>query len=191
MKNNEQTDLVWKTGEYTLYRDRVVQQNFTARAVSPTQVTSDYQSPANHFKSPQIQFKFSINGQDNEMEPGRDHHYTCLALAGSCETPLIVFGQQLQDPGPVPDNTYLAPNTLLKIRLDMRPVLAAFNQQGYFTAYNGEKIYQADFKGVYVAGNPAPLMWDFDNLVNHPGLQLQDPDGNGIYEITLILNLYN
>ncbi|MEJ7666506.1 MAG: hypothetical protein WKG07_46800 [Hymenobacter sp.] len=30
--------------------------------------------------------------------------------------------------------------------------------------YKGEKLYKQDFKGVFVAGAPAPLSWDFDNL---------------------------
>ena len=55
----------------------------------------------------------------------------------------------------------------------MRAVLAALNKQGYFTTYKGDKIYKEDFKGVYVAGNSSPLIWDFDNLVNHPQLQLK------------------
>ncbi len=117
MENNDQPDLVWENAAYTLYRDRVVQQHFTARAVSPTQIISDYQSPVNLFKSPRVQFKFCINGQDNEMEPGCDHQYTCLAAAGGCETPLITFGQQFIDNRPVPDNTYLTPNTPVKSSL--------------------------------------------------------------------------
>lgn len=47
---------------------------------------------------------------------------------------------------------------------------------------------QADFEGVYIAGSATPLIWDFNNLGNRAGLQLKDPDGDDIYETTLIMN---
>ncbi|SNS01267.1 alpha-L-rhamnosidase-related protein [Hymenobacter mucosus] len=182
--------LIWKSGEYALYADRVEQGPYVARAVSRTELTSNYQSPANEFQSPQIDFKFSLNGKDNELAPGQNHRLVALPKPGNTEveTPLLTFGQHYVDQTPVPSNTYLAPNTKLKIRLDLRPVLAAFKKQGYYTTYRGEKLYQQDFKHVFVAGNTAPLSWDFDNLVNKPELELKDPDGDGIYEVTLVLN---
>ncbi|OON68400.1 glycogen debranching protein [Hymenobacter sp. CRA2] len=181
---------VWQSDAYTLYRDSLTQGRFTARARSRHELTSDYQSPANEFQSPQVSFKFSLNGQDNEMPPGQDHVLVAVPKAGgeALETPVIVFGQQYVDRTPVPANAYLAPNTPLRIRLDLRPVLAAFRQQGYYQLYNGQKLYQQDFKHVFVAGNTAPLSWDFDNLIHKPQLELHDADGDGIYETTLTLN---
>jgi hypothetical protein len=187
---NNDSNLVWQSDAYQLYRDSVVQQHNVARALSPTELTSNYQSPANEFQSPEITFKFSLNGKDNEMAPGQDHKIVALPKAGSStlETPLLSFGTRYVDTTPVPANTYLAPNTQLKIRLDLRPVLADFKKQGYFTTFKGEKIYREDFRQVFVAGGTAPLSWDFDNLVNKPGLELKDIDGDGIYEVTLTLN---
>ncbi|TLM94080.1 glycogen debranching protein [Hymenobacter jeollabukensis] len=184
---------VWQSAAYTVYRDSVVQGPYVARARSRTELTSNYQSPANAFQSPRVSFKFSLNGKDNEMPPGQDHVFVALPRAGAAglETPLIVFGRQYVGPAPVPPETYLAPNTPLKIRLDLRPVLAAFKQQGYYQLYNGQKLYQQDLKHVLVAGNTAPLSWDFDNLINKPGLELTDPDGNGIYETTVVLNAHD
>ncbi|GAB3295136.1 hypothetical protein GCM10027511_08670 [Hymenobacter humi] len=181
---------IWQSDAYTLYRDRVVQGKHEARALSATELVSNYQSPANEFQSPQVAFKFSINGKDNEMPSGLDHQLAAVPRAGGAalETPVIVFGQRYVDATPVPANTYLAPNTAVKIRLDMRLVLAAFKKQGYYTTFKGEKLYQQDFKHVFVAGGTAPLSWDFDNLVNKPELELKDPDGDGIYEVTLVLN---
>jgi len=69
----------------------------------------------------------------------------------------------------------------------MSDVFNAFDKQGYYTTFNGDKIYKQDFKGVYIAGSSAPLIWDFDNLVNHPQLQLRD-EGNHIYSTTLVWN---
>src|SRR5579875_993456 len=119
------------------------------------------------------------------MPSGIDHHFTCNSKNGSCETPLIKFGKQLNDVSK--DNTYLSLNTKFTIRVDMSDVFDAFDKQGYYTTFNGDKIYKQDFKGLYVAGSSAPLMWDFDNLVNHPQLQLHD-EGNHIFSTTLILN---
>ncbi|MBT9393160.1 glycogen debranching protein [Hymenobacter sp. NST-14] len=183
---------LWASAAYTVYPDSLVQGAFTARALSRTRLTSDYRSPANAFQSPRVSFKFSLNGKDNEMPPGQDHLVVALpAAAGTAlSTPPIVFGQQYLDPRPAPADAYLAPDTPLTIRLDLRPMLAAFQAQGFYQLYNGQKLYQADFKHVFVAGNTAPLTWDFDNLINKPQLELLDPDGDGIYETTVVLNAH-
>jgi len=176
---------IYKAKAYTVYADKVVQGNNKATALSETEITSNYRSPADEFQSPVIDFKFSINGKDNEMIPDRNHHFSCIAKDGINETPIINFGQQSVDRRPIPPKTYLKLGSTLKIRLDMRDVFDAFKKQGYYVCYNGDKIYKDDFKGVFVAGKPSPLIWDFNNLVNHEELQMKDPDGDGIYETTL------
>lgn len=177
---------IYQSNEFTVFDNRVVQGKYTATALSSTEMQSDYQSEASAFRSLRISFKFSINGLDNEMLPGINHEFVCLT--GNCETPVIQFGTQTIDKQPIPANTYLKPNTLLKIRLDMRPVFAQFEKNGYYTNFNGTKIYKADFKGVFVAGNVAPMVWNFDNLTNHTDLQLTDTDGDGIYEVQMKIN---
>ncbi len=177
---------IYSSKAYSIYPDRVVQGKYTARALSERELTSDYHSPANLYKSPVIDFKFSINGKDNEMPSGNDHHFVCIAQSN--ETPLIKFGEPWADKKAVPGNAYLKPSTIFKIRLDMRAVFKSFKEQGYFICFNGDKIYKNDFKGIFVAGNASPMIWDFNNLVNHPELELKDPDGDGIYETTLVLN---
>ncbi|MFD1874069.1 MGH1-like glycoside hydrolase domain-containing protein [Hymenobacter bucti] len=181
---------LWQSAAYSIYPDSVVQGPYHARAQSATALTSNYQSPANAFLSPQVAFKFSTNGKDNELPIGQDNLFLALPKegGGALETPVLVFGQRYVDPRPAPADVYLAPNTPLKIRLDMRPVLDAFKKQGYYVTSKGDKIYKQDFKQVFVAGNTAPLSWDFDNLANKPELELHDPDGDGIYEVTLMLN---
>ncbi|WP_201980647.1 MGH1-like glycoside hydrolase domain-containing protein [Hymenobacter rubidus] len=181
---------IWQSDAYSLYRDKVVQGKYEARALSNTELVSNYVSPANDQQSPRVEFKFSINGKDNEMAPGLNHLLLAVPRpgGGAIETPPIVFGQRYEDTTPATSTTYLAPNTSVKIRLDLRPVLAAFKKQGFYTTFKGEKLYQQDFKHVYVAGGTAPLSWDFDNLTNKPELELKDPDGDGIYEATLTLN---
>ncbi|WP_157578857.1 alpha-L-rhamnosidase-related protein [Pontibacter roseus] len=182
---------IYQSEAYTVYPDRVVQGKYVAKVVSPTEITSSYQSPANEFQSPEVLFKFSINSKDNEMPPGMDHQFICLAEeGGSCETPVIKFGQQLKSDTAIPPKAFLRPNTPFKVRVDMREVLQAFEKQGFYTAYNGSKIYKDDFKGVYIAGNTTPLSWDFDNLASREGMRLEDPDGDGIFEVTLNMNAH-
>ena len=176
----------YQNKKFALYADSVVQNNYTSKALSDTSLVSNYQSPVNLFKSAHISFKFSINGQDNEMVSGTDHHYTCIGSV--CKTPVIKFGTQLIDNINLKDNTYLKPNTKFIVSVDMNDVFNQFTQHGYYTTLNGDKIYQEDFKGVYIAGSSAPLIWDFDNLVNHPRLQLKDENGDHIYSTTLLLN---
>ena len=181
---------VWQSDAYTLYFDRVVQGQHEARALSVTELVSNYVSPVNAFQSPKVEFKFSINGKDNEMAAGLNHLLMAVPRpgGGAVETPPIVFGQRYVDATSAANNTYLAPNTPVRIRLDLRPVLAAFKKDGFYTTFKGDKLYQADFKHVYVAGGTAPLSWDFDNLTNKPELEMTDADGDGIYEVRLTLN---
>ena len=180
--------VLYKNNRFTLYKDSLTEGKYTAKAFNSQDLISNYQSPINLFKSNAITFKFSINGKDNEMPSGTDHHFTCIAKDGICETPIIKFGTQLKDNPNVKDNIFVAPDTKLKVRVDMSNVFDAFNKFGYYTTFNGTRIYKEDFKGVYIAGSSSPLIWDFDNLVHHPQLQLKDENGNHIYSVTLVLN---
>lgn len=176
---------------YTVTPDAVIQKPYRGQAVSATEIRSDYRSPAKEFVTPRIDFKFSINGKDNEMPSGKDHHLNCIARSGVCETPLIRFGSQLNDESEIPSGVYLGSETKFRIRLDMRDVFAQFSEKGFYTTWNGTKIYEDDFKGVYVAGGTPPLTWDFDNLHNYKNLQLHDHDGDRIYELELAMNPVN
>ncbi|MGG9970519.1 MGH1-like glycoside hydrolase domain-containing protein [Ferruginibacter sp. SUN002] len=179
------TNVLWQTKEYTLYADSVVQNKYKAKAISANEITSNYQSPLNEYQSTKIEFKFSINGKDNELKFAINHNFN--VLKGVTETPIIKFGEQLKD-NTGETNTFMEPNTKLTIRLDMNSVLKDLNTQGYYTTLNGDKIFKEDFKGLYLAGGAAPMMWDFDNLHNKPELTLKDDDGDGIYETTITLN---
>lgn len=178
---------LFQNKKFSIFADHVVQSKYSAEAISATKIVSNYKSQANLFKSADITFKFSINGKDNEMPSGTDHHFTCVAKDSACETPVIKFGTQLKNNVAPKDNTYLKPNTKFTVRVDMNDVFNQFNSKGFYTTFNGTKIYKEDFRGLYVAGSTAPLIWDFDNLVNHPQLLLKD-NGNHIFSTTLILN---
>lgn len=179
---------IYASDAFSLYADGVVQGDFQAKALSRTEIVSNYKSMGNDFMKPRIDFKFSINGKDNEMVSGQDHHFNCIEPGGRCETPLITFGEQLNDDRPIPPGVYLGAGTKWTIRLDMRKVFHDFASKGYYETFNGARIYAADFKGVYVAGGTAPLTWDFDNLEHFENLQLKDEDSDHIYELELTLN---
>src|SRR5690606_8917419 len=144
--------VIYQSEAYTLTDSAVVQRGFTAKALSDAEIVSDYQSPVNQFQSPVITFKFSINGKDNEMISGRDHVIHILPDENNeFISPLIKFGEQYVDKSEVPEGVYLKPDTRFILRLDMREVLKQFSEQGFYTTFNGNKIYKEDFKGVYVA----------------------------------------
>jgi hypothetical protein len=182
-----QENCLYQSDAFRIYHDRIEQGDFKAIVVSPFEMRSNYRSKDADRFSPDITFKFSINSRDNEMACGQDHQVTLQPQNGRCIT-AIRFGKQVVNKIAVSDDMNLPPNTVWTIQLDMREVFDSFKERGYYTFYNGEKLDQGDFKGVYVAGNAAPLMWDFSNLHNRPELQLKDPDGDGIFETTLIMN---
>ncbi|HWB91412.1 MAG TPA: hypothetical protein VG605_06150, partial [Puia sp.] len=184
----QDTRAIFSAGRFRLYADSVTQYPFAGVAISDSELRSDYRSPGNPYRSSRIAFKFSINGLDNEKKSGDDDHFYCTGLTN--ETPVIRFGESYQDTSTV-HRLYLQPGATLKVRLDLRKVLAGFDSTGYYTLYNGERLYKKDFKGVYIAGDTPPLTWEFDHLVDHPDLRLQDVDGDGIFETTLVLNKAN
>ena len=177
---------IWKNSAFKVYRDSIVQGKFSSKAISNTEITSNYESPVYLAKSPAVTFKFSINGKDNEMKPGVDHHINCIS--SNTETPIIVFGKQFTDTTSFSADQFLQLNSTLHLKVDMRAVFEAFKKDGFYTLYNGDKLYQSDFKGLYVAGATEPLMWDFDNLFQRDQLHLTDNDSDGIYETTITLN---
>lgn len=177
---------IFQSDAYTLSKDRVTQGAFQAIALSSAALHSNYQSPVNLDISSDLSFKFSINGKDNEMISGKNHQISIIAVNGKFETPVIRFGQQLKEPQS--KGVFLQPDTQFTIKLDMCEVLDAFASKGFYSTYDGTKIYKTDFKGVFVAGSISPLIWDFDNLSNHQELELKDSDGDGIYTVTLEMN---
>ena len=112
---------IYKSASFSIYKNKIVQGKNESRALSATHMQSNYQSPANAFQSANIIFKFSVNGRDNEMFPGKDHHFTVNAVNGIAETPVIKFGTQLNQPEA--EGKYLQPNTQLKVRVDMKDVM--------------------------------------------------------------------
>jgi hypothetical protein len=177
---------LYESDRFSVLRDKVVQGGAEAVALSPTQITSNYKSPASQTYRRLIEFKFSLNEKDNELPVGVNRR---LVIEGEGQSPVYTFGQtedrKMPDPG-----TYLSPNTRYTFRVDLSPVIQQFEEKGFYSAYDGSTIARSEFKGIYIAGGSEPMTWDFVNLENR-GLQMKDPDGDNIYEITLILNPFN
>ena len=180
-------NLIYKSNAYRIFTNRVEQADFKAIVLSPTEMTSNYRSPDAHKFSPIVRFKFSINSRDNEMLSGMDHFVNLQPVNGIVDKHIIKFGTQYIDTANIPVKQ-LPTDTKWTVKLDLRDVQKAFKEKGFYTLFNGNKIYQADFKGVYIAGGTEPLSWDFENLHNAPSYELTDNDRDGIFEVTLVMN---
>ncbi|WP_338238581.1 glycogen debranching protein [Persicobacter diffluens] len=178
---------IYESEAFTVYSDKVVQGKYTAEVVGQHHMTSDYLSPENENYLRTIPFKFSINLKDNELPYNVNHQLVVRPNAeGFFESPVVTFGKLYVDKEAGVQEV-LEPDSEVRFRLDMRPVLEAFEKKGYYTDVHGDKIYKEDFKGVFIAGSSFPLSYDFENLGNF-GHQLTDEDGDGIFEITLKMN---
>ncbi|HSI71103.1 MAG TPA: amylo-alpha-1,6-glucosidase, partial [Gillisia sp.] len=180
-------DVLYKSNEYTVYRDRVEQGDYVGRVNPSGEMTSNYQSPATDDFSNVISFKLTINEKDIELPSGNDHHVKIED--GARESPVYVFGVgDTHTPEDTGDK--LPANYEYTFRADMNPVLEEFEEKGYYEAFDGTRIAKQDFKGFFIAGGAAPLTWDFSNLEEN-NLKMTDEDGDGIYEITLNMNPYD
>ena len=182
------THSLYRSNEFSVYNDSVVQGPFVAIALSRNEIISNYKSPEDKSKSPDVKFKFSINGADNSAAVGKDNTIICAGGNGNYQMPVIKFGSQYTDTTKVSSNDYLQKDVKLTLCVDMTDVLKSFKEKGFYTTFDGKKIYKNDFKGLFVAGNVAPLTWDWNNLYSHKELELTDSNHDGIYETTLLLN---
>jgi len=180
------TDILYSSNAYTLYKDKVKQGNNIAIAHSSSHISSNYKSPATDNFSRLITFKFSINEKDNELPVGVDHQ---VIINHETESPIYIFGQVPEKIMEKPES-FLPPNYTYTFRVDMSAVIRQFEEKGYFEAYDGSKVAKSDFKGFYIAGGSLPLSWDFVGL-DEKGLKLTDTGKNNIYTITVVLNPYD
>ena len=177
--------ILFKSKDYTAFSNKVVQGDYEAIAKSPQEIISSYKSNYEELISNEIDFKFSINGLDNERDHGQDHHLIIGTKNGSYTSPVYLFGQN--DPLSATGNKKigkLTSDVALILRVDMRNVLNDFKTKGYYETYDSNKIYEKDFKGVYVVGGTPPLTWDFSSLPGNREFKMTDV-GDGIYEIKI------
>lgn len=183
--------VLYEGSSFVVYSEKVVQDTFKAEAKSSKHIVSNYQSPANKTYSRYLEFKFSINGKDNELPFGVNHAiWVDPGPDKQMTSRLIPFGKQDTVISRNPDDKYLEPNVKLTLRADLRQVFESFKEKGYYIFHDGSRIYKEDFKGLWVAGGSDPFSWDFDNLPSRDHLKMKDPDGDHIYELSLTLNKY-
>ena len=180
----DQENVLYQGLTFTVHKDGVIQGENVAEVLSPTHLRSNYQSPASATFPRLIPFKFSINEKDNELPPGQDHWV--VIGADEHESPIIRFGET-PAASPDPPTEYLPTNYEYTFRVDVSAVLSQFAEQGYYEAFDGSRVAEADFKGIYVAGAAEPLSWDFVNLDNK-GLKLEPTEDPNIYSLTVVFN---
>lgn len=175
---------------FAIYPDRVEQGESRATALSPEYITSDYVSPATGI-DPVIQFKFSINGRDNELPFGVNHQANIYPEGDDPVVIEVIFGEKADAGSHKDASQMLPPNTKVRFRVDFSKVVKAFEDNGFYDDLHGNRIFASDFKGIYIAGDTYPLNWDFENIAGNPQLKMEDPDGDGIYENELVFNVYD
>ncbi len=187
---NQKDKPFYASDAFAVFPDRVEQGDFRATALSPQQLISDYVSLQANI-DPVIQFKFSISGRDNELAFGVNHEANIFPEAEGEVVLNITFGQKSVLRTEKESSQPLPPNTRVRFRVDFTRVLKAFEDKGYYDDVLGNRIYKADFKGLYIAGDTYPLSWDFENLAGNEQLKMQDPDGDGIFENEMVFNVYD
>lgn len=155
---------------------------FEAVAVSRDTIRSSYPRAGR-----EVRFKFSINGVENEFRGGTEHTIYLRPAGGKQVTPVYTFGVESQPAPPSPDRSPSGEDGVAQVtfRLDMRQVLRAFEERGHYDPPIGVRVKRQAFEGVYVVGDPAPLSWDYASLRAGVPRKLTDPDGDGIYAVTV------
>ena len=183
---NQKPAVLYQSEAFSVYADKVIQENYVGNVYSPTHMISNYRSTSSQNFSRLITFKFSINEKDNELPSGADRW---IIIGKEHISPVIPFGEEA-DPMPEDPGSKLPVNYKYTFRVDMTPVLSQMEEKGYYEAFDGSRVAREDFKTVYIAGGSEPLTWDFSNL-DESNLELKDPDGDGIYEISVVLNPFD
>ena len=181
--SSEEGPYLYRSEAFTLTADSVEQGEFRAVAVSRDRIESNYQRAA-----VEVNFKFSLNGADNEFPPGQDHLLYLRPRGGRLETPVHTFGVLDPPETPAPRLAAAGPEegpVEVTFRVDLRLALDAWRAGGAYVPPNGPPIAAGEFEAVYVVGNVAPLSWDFGALASGSPVELHDPDGDGIYAVTL------
>ncbi|MEJ2637463.1 MAG: glycogen debranching protein [Calditrichia bacterium] len=179
---------MYKSKAFRVTADGVSQGDFEAKAISSTQLISGYRSSYKVPTKREIVFKFSINGEDNERYPGEDHHAILSPSGGKAVSAVYQFGEPDPAETGIMDekgSLNLEDDMDYTFRVDMRKVLADLESRGYYITKTGQKIEKNGFQGVFIAGSTLPLSWDFPTLAKKQQFRLQDPDGDGVYQVTI------
>lgn len=172
---------LYRSDAFTVTDTSVRQGRFEAVALSRDRIVSTYPRSGR-----EMQFRFSIDGQDNEFRPGTQHTVYIRPVDGRIVSPVYVFGEESPPADPTPEAYATSEEGVAQVtlRLDLREVLRSFAQTGSYDPPEGPPITSRDFH-VYAIGMPEPLTWDAAALRPGSPAELTDPDGDGIYTVTL------
>ncbi|MCF7827325.1 MAG: hypothetical protein K9N29_11830 [Candidatus Marinimicrobia bacterium] len=157
--------------------------DYTAKALSSIQMSSNYPMELDTSIPQPILFKLSLNGRDNEAGFGEDHRLVVPPEISEFYAPLLIFGTR----SPIPSGSALniTQTTHVHFRVDLRPILNAFDAQSYYVTPTNDTIHADHFEGLYIAGGTAPLEWIWDKDRAPENLRFQDIDQDSIYELSL------
>ncbi len=157
--------------------------DYQAEVLSPTQMISNYPMDIDTSIPQPILFKLSLNGSDNEAGFGKDHYLVIPEGVTEFYAPLLKFGSQT--PPPPAGYVNISWPVNVHFRVDMRPILDAFESTSYFVTSTNDTIYENTFEGLYIAGGVSPLEWIWDKDHAPQGLRFEDADQDSIYDLTL------
>ena len=177
---------LYASEEFVLTPDSIIEADGTvARATSPLSLQSDYQLPVTP-ASNEISFTFIFNGHMREFADTSRHHRLRLNPNTSGDTTLYTpFGISARENisyNNTPGGAMLPPATIHTFCLDMRPVLEAFGEDGYYTPRQGDTLWRDEFQGVWINGSDRAL-----DPTQSTDLRITD-SGDSIYRITVALN---
>ncbi len=186
-------NILYRSDAFTIMDNSVIQDSFKVEVKNSTSLISDYVSPYKEFTRKVFDFKFSLNGDDNERFPGENHQIFLESDRDILESAIYNFGTSDPVEAIIPENRkdeILSDDIRVIIKVNMDPVLTSFEEKGYYTLFNGEQFPANKFEGVFIAGGALPLSWDFANLKSHPELELTDLNDDRIFEIELLVKKY-
>jgi hypothetical protein len=171
---------LYRSDAYTVTDTSVRQGRWTATALSRDSIVSTYPRAGR-----EMHYRFSLNGVDNEFPSGTEHTLYIRPAGGRIVSPVYVFGQEQPPFIPTPEAYATSEEGVAEVRisLDLRHVRQALQQTGAYDPPYGEPIRRLD--AVYAIGDVEPLSWDARGLRPGGPAQLTDPDGDGIYTLTI------
>ncbi len=170
---------LYRSDAFTVTPTSVTQGRWTATALSRDSIVSTYPRSGR-----EMHFKFSLNGQDNEFRSGTEHTLYIRPTGGRIVSPVYVFGEEQPPYTPTPEDLATSEEGVAQvtIRLDLRNVLRDF-ARGSYDPPQGPPLRRLET--VHAIGDVEPLTWDASALRPGSPAQLTDPDGDGIYTVTL------
>ena len=128
---------LYRSDAFTVTDTSVRQGRFEAVALSRDSIVSTYPRSGR-----EMQFRFSIDAQDNEFRPGTQHTVYIRPINGRIVSPVYVFGQESTPADPTPEAYATSEEGVAQVtlRLDMRAVLRSFARTGAYDPPEGPPI---------------------------------------------------